>query len=68
MESTAQGWYEVTSRMTLRGRRWHWNLRAPNGEVVASSETYSSFGAAIGGIEAVRAYGAAGTVRRFTEP
>lgn len=31
---------EIFSRMTLRGRRWFWRVRAKNGEPIAQSEGY----------------------------
>lgn len=34
--------------------KWRWNLKAGNGEVIATSEAYSSKSAAEGGIESVR--------------
>lgn len=36
-------------------RQWRFVLIARNGEVIATSEHYQSVGAALGGIEAVRA-------------
>lgn len=35
---------------------WHWNLHAPNGEIVATSESYSTRDAARQGIAAVKRY------------
>lgn len=57
-----QARFVIDVRTGLTGRRWRWNLVAPNGEVVATSESYRSFAAACGGIEAVRAYGTAARV------
>jgi uncharacterized protein YegP (UPF0339 family) len=32
--------YEIYSRITIRGRRWFWRLRAVNHEIIASGEGY----------------------------
>lgn len=39
---------------TDKGGNWRFNLKAGNGEVIASSESYSSKSAAQNGIESVR--------------
>ena len=36
------------------GKRFHWNLLASNGKVIASSEHYETRRAALAGIESVR--------------
>lgn len=37
-----------------KGGQYRWNLIAGNGQVIATSEGYSSKAAALGGIESVR--------------
>lgn len=32
---------EVFARLGLRGKRWHWNVAASNGEVLEWGEAYS---------------------------
>lgn len=39
---------------TDKGGQWRFNLKASNGQVIASSEGYSSKSSALGGIESVR--------------
>lgn len=49
--------FEIYTKLTLRGRRWYWRLRAANGEPIASGEAYNSAEAARKGIELVRSAG-----------
>lgn len=44
----------VATRNVIGLRRWRWNLVADNGEVVASSESYNSRGAALHGATVVQ--------------
>lgn len=46
--------FEIYTKLTLRGRRWYWRLRAANSETIASGEAYNSADAARKGIELVR--------------
>lgn len=39
---------------TDKGGQWRFNLKASNGQVIASSEGYSSKASALNGIESVR--------------
>ncbi|WEK12601.1 MAG: DUF1508 domain-containing protein [Candidatus Microbacterium phytovorans] len=39
---------------TDKGGQWRFNLKASNGQVIASSEGYSSKSSALNGIESVR--------------
>lgn len=42
-------------RLTLRGYRWYWHLKANNGKVVAQSEGYRNRHDAADTIETIRA-------------
>ena len=44
--------------ITRKGDRFHWNLVATNGRVIASSEVYNSKAAAMAGIRSVQKNGA----------
>ena len=46
--------------------QFHWNLKAGNGEIIASSEMYGSKAAALNGIESVKKYAAAAKVEDQT--
>ena len=49
--------FKIRATRDLLGRkRWRFNLVAPNGESVATSESYNTYGAALNGVEAVREY------------
>lgn len=37
-----------------KGGDWRFNLKAPNGQVIASSQGYSSKASAVGGIESIK--------------
>lgn len=39
---------------TDKGGQWRFNLKASNGQIIASSEGYSSKSSALNGIESVR--------------
>lgn len=39
---------------TDKGGQWRFNLKASNGQVIASSEGYSSKASALSGVESVR--------------
>ncbi|MCW3493532.1 YegP family protein [Microbacterium sp. SSM24] len=43
---------------TDKGGQWRFNLKASNGEVIASSEGYSSKSGALNGIESVKKHAA----------
>ena len=45
------------------GWQYYWNLRAPNGEVIATSEMYNSKQAAKNGIESVKLFASLATVQ-----
>lgn len=32
--------FEIFSRIGIRGRRWYFRMKAPNGEIIAQSEGY----------------------------
>lgn len=49
----------LTRRKPLLGKpRWHWNLVAPNGQIIATSESYTRRENAVNGVAAVKAYAA----------
>lgn len=50
----AQARFDTFDRLTLRGRRWFFRFKAPNGEIVFQSEAYNSAAARDNGIEAAR--------------
>jgi Fe-Mn family superoxide dismutase len=54
----ANAWYEVKKDA---GGKWMFNLKAGNGEVVLTSESYASKDGALGGIASVRSNGLDGT-------
>lgn len=45
--------FEVYQSMVDR-QRWYWRLKARNGEIIASSEAYTTYYAACRGVKAVR--------------
>lgn len=53
-----------TRRDRLGRKRWRWVLEAPNGEVIATSESYNSAAATYGGILAVQRYAANASTSR----
>lgn len=56
--------YQLRRRLTLRGHRWFWHLRAGNGEIVAQGHTrgYSRRIDAVATVELVRASGPANSI------
>lgn len=46
--------FEVYRRLTLRGKKWFWRLRARNGEIVAHGESYSRRIDALNAVRVVR--------------
>ncbi len=46
---------------------YHFNLKASNGQVIASSETYNTKAAALNGIESIRAHAAEATLDDQTD-
>jgi uncharacterized protein YegP (UPF0339 family) len=46
--------FVIFRRLTVRGRRWFFHLKAANGEIVCQSEAYTSKAGALNGIEAVK--------------
>lgn len=51
----------VRSRRRLR-QRWHWRIRADNGRILASSETYRDRGDCLAAIRRVQAEAAAAPI------
>lgn len=47
--------------------KYHWNLKASNGQVIASSESYESKRAALAGIESVKKNASGASVEDTTE-
>lgn len=61
--------FKVNSRRDKLGRkRWHWNLVADNGEIVATSETYNSEAAALNGARVVQSIAPGAEIREVDEP
>lgn len=48
--------FNVFSRITLRGRRWFFNLKAGNGEIIAQSEGYVNKSDAHHAIQRIKTY------------
>lgn len=46
--------FQLYRRLTLRGYRWYWRLRAANHEIIAQSEGYARKADALVSIELVR--------------
>ena len=46
---------------------FHFNLKASNGQIIASSESYNTKAAALNGIESIRAHAAEATVDDQTD-
>lgn len=51
--------FTISSKMTIRGRRWRWKLRARNGRILASGEAFNSEMACVDSVNLIRD-GAAG--------
>lgn len=47
--------------------KYHWNLKASNGQVIASGESYESKRAALAGIESVKKNASGASVEDITE-
>lgn len=58
--------FEIFARLTLRGRRWFWRLRAANGRIVASGES-SGFHNRTGAYHGVELVMGAGTHTKVQE-
>jgi uncharacterized protein YegP (UPF0339 family) len=54
--------------ITRKGERYHWNLLATNGRVIATSETYNSKQAAMAGIRSVQKNGATDVIDTGERP
>jgi len=47
--------FTLRRRLTIRGFKWSWNLKARNGEIIAQGESYSRRIDAVRAIELVQA-------------
>jgi len=56
--------FELYRQLTLGGKKWAWRLRADNGEIIASGESYSRRIDAERSIELVQASGIAEVVEK----
>jgi uncharacterized protein YegP (UPF0339 family) len=58
-------WYRRRNQQG-QGYRWHWRLRAPNHEIVASGEAFTRKASCLDSIKAIQKYAAGAEVVEFS--